>query len=245
LLVVIAPIIGGLASIVFVRILGFRKFTGGEIVLGAVVFIVSLIVQQPIQQLPILARTLPAILSNPAMAQTIIREFLKSLDLYTLVLIALWFGFIAGLVQTGFKYIFARNKKYSDALNIGLGFGVAEAFYVAIAGFILLATGLTGASGAPLHAHALSAIERFSASLFHVGSILLLIHAIKQDRRYMGFAIVVAVHGTIDTLASLTQLTGNPTLLALTEILALVAGLTMTLKLYRKAIEEPEEKPLW
>ena len=245
MLVIIAPITGGLASIVFVRMLGFRKFTGGEIVLGAVVFLVSLIVQQPIQQLPILARTLPEILSNPAMAQTIIREFLKSLDPYTLVLIALWFGFIAGLVQTGFKYIFARNKKYSDALNIGLGFGVAEAFYVAVVGSIILASGLTGASGVPLHAYALSAIERFSASLFHVGSTLLLIHAIKQGRKYMGFATVVAVHGTIDTLASLTQLTGNPILLAITEILALVAGLIMTLKLYRKAIEEPEEKLFW
>jgi len=245
LLVVVAPITGGLASIVFVRILGFRKFTGGEIVLGAVVFLVSLIVQQPIQQLPILARTLPEILSNPAVAQTIIREFLENLDPYTLVLIALWFGFIAGLVQTGFKYIFARNKKYSDALNIGLGFGVAEAFYVAIAGFILLATGLTSASGTPLHAYALSAIERFSASLFHVGSTLLLIHAIKQGRKYVGFAAVVAVHGTIDTLALLTQLTGNPILLAIAEILALVVGLVMILKLYRKAIEEPEEKPFW
>ena len=245
LVALVAPIAGGLASIVLVRMLGFKRFTSGELVLGAVVFLASLVIQQPIQQLPILVAVLPEIVRNPGMAQAIVREFLESLDPYTLVLVALWFGFTAGLVQTSFKYIFIRNRRYSDALNIGLGFGVAEAFYVAIVGFILLIIGLAGAGEAPLHVYALSAAERFSATMFHVGSTLLLIHTIRLGRRIMGFTTVVAVHGALDTLAALTQLTRSPALLILTEILALAAGLAITLKLYRKAIEEPIEEPLW
>jgi len=246
-LVLVAPILGGLVSVVFIRALGFKKFTGGEVLLGLVVFVISLIVQQPIQQLPILVNALPAILSNPAAAQTIIGEFLASLDTAFKALVALWLGFVAGLVQTAFKYVFTKGKRYVDALNIGLGFGVTEALYVGVSGFIYsaLIAGVTNARGVPTYLYALSVAERFSASLFHVGSTLFLVHAAKSGISRVGVAVVVVVHGSIDTLAALTQLTGSPILLAATEALTLAVGLVLVLKLYKGAIQEPEERPIW
>lgn len=89
--------------------------------------------------------------------------------------------------------------------------------------------------------HALAVLERFSARSLHVGGLLLVVDYYKKGKGLYGFAIVVALHGVIDTLAALTQLTGSEVLLAILEVTALATGLTLLLKLYRKAIEEPEE----
>lgn len=244
MLVLFAPILGGLAGLAFVRLLGFRMFTGGELLLGLVIFAISLVVQQPLQQLPLLLKLLPEILINPTGAQRIIREFVGGLDPVSLVALALWLGFVAGLVQSLFKYLFAGKRGYRDALNIGLGFGVTEAFFVGIVGFIQL-TLLAVPINQPLYVHALSALERFSVTLFHAGSTLLLVDMVKKGKRYLGLALVTAVHGTIDTLASLTQLVGGGALLVATEVATAIAGLIMVLRLYGKAIEEPESRVLW
>lgn len=243
-LVLVAPILGGLAGLAFIRLLGFKRFTGGELLLGLVAFVISLIVQQPLQQLPLLLELLPAILNNPANVQSIIREFVRGLDPVSLATFALWLGFVAGLVQSLFKYLFAGKRGYRDALNVGLGFGVAEAFFVGIVGSIQVAL-FAAPTSQSLYVYALSALERFLVTLFHAGSTLLLADMVKRGKGYLGFALVAAVHGSIDTLASLTQLMEGEMLLVATEVATASTGLILVLGFYGKAVREPEKDVLW
>ncbi|MDW7970971.1 MAG: YhfC family glutamic-type intramembrane protease, partial [Nitrososphaerota archaeon] len=106
--------------------------------------------------------------------------------------ISLWL--IAGLVRSGFKYIFIRNKSYTGALNIGLGFGLTEAFHIGVSGLIAsVAAGLT------IPIYMISALERFSATMFHTGSTIFMVDMVKK-KGILGLILIIVIHGTIDTL---------------------------------------------
>lgn len=231
--VLLFSILGGFAGLLLIRALGFKKFTGGEFLLGLAIFFISILVQSPIQQLPMLSM---------GRNQEEIVKFILSQGLGFMVILSLWFGFVAGFMQSSFKYVFARNKSYSAALNIGMGFGLTEAFYIGITGAI---SSLTMVVNVPIHIYAISALERFSATIFHIGSTMFIVDMFKKKKGLLGLFAIVAVHGFIDTLAALYQLTQSQLLLISTEISVLIAGLFLTLKLYKKAIGESEEGISW
>lgn len=231
--VLVFPILGGLAGLILIRILGFKKFTGGEFLLGLVIFFISMIIQSPIQQLPMLYM---------GRSQEEIINFILSQGFGFILIVSLWTGFIAGFIQSGFKYIFARNKSYSAALNIGLGFGLTEAFYIGIIGTV---ASLMTVISAPIYMYGISAIERFSTTVFHIGSTMFIVEMFKKKRGLLGLLIIVIIHGLMDTLAALYQLIPSQALLIATEVSILIVALLLTLKLYKKAINESEEGPLW
>ncbi|MDH5806710.1 MAG: YhfC family glutamic-type intramembrane protease [Candidatus Methanomethylicaceae archaeon] len=224
------PILGGFVGLILIRILGFKKFTGGEFLLGFVIFFFSMIIQSPIQQLPILSM---------GRNQEEIINFILTQGFGFILIISLWIGFIAGFVQSGFKYIFARNKSYSAALNIGLGFGLTEAFYIGIISSLMTVINV------PIYMYGISMIERFSATIFHIGSTMFIVDMFKKRRGLLGLLIIIIIHGLIDTLAALYQIMLNQLLLIITEFSILIIGLFLTLKLYKKAIGESEESPVW
>ncbi|MCC6013914.1 MAG: YhfC family intramembrane metalloprotease [Candidatus Verstraetearchaeota archaeon] len=238
----IFPIIGGLFGIIFLRLIGFKKFNIGDLLLGFVVFFISIIIQSFIQSLPFIIYI--SSLANPIEVQTKIMKYILSQELPMILLLSIWFGFIAAIIQSGFKYLFIRNKSYSISTNIGAGFGLTEAFYIGISGLISQFL-ITQQLNIPIYYYLISGLERFSVLLFHTGSTLYLFDSIKRRRGLIGFLVIVFIHGLIDFLAVIYQFTGSLIILILTEVIALLTGLLLTLKLYKKAIEEPKEKILW
>lgn len=248
MLALFSPILGGLLGFVFLRIIGFKRFSGGDIVLGLVIFFISIFIQQPVQQLPIIyiayiTSALSELMKggSPLEFQKKIIEYFYSLGWIYIVPFSIWLGYVAGFIQSVFKYVFIQGKSYTVSINIGLGFGLIEAFYVGIAGFIgILFSGQV--DNAPVYYYAISSLERFSALLFHVGSTLYLYDAWTKNRGVKGLLLIVGIHGSLDTFAALYQLTASPFALVTVEILVLIAGLTLTLRLYKSALTEIERK---
>ncbi|MEM4482185.1 MAG: YhfC family glutamic-type intramembrane protease, partial [Desulfurococcaceae archaeon] len=126
-----------------------------------------------------------------------------------------------------------------------LGFGITEALYIGAIG--MLATLLSGLEvpTTATYMQLVSALERFSATLFHIGSSLFIVDMIKKNKRLTGLLTIILLHGVLDTLAALYQLTGNFVVLLLVEFLVFLAGLFLTLKLYRYALTGSPEEIIW
>jgi len=246
------PLIGGVAAVVFVWLLGLRKFTAAGLVFGALALVISVIVQNPIQQLPVIVALAPKLVSVKSFEelQQLIKEFMEGIGLAGVVGLSLWFGFAAGAVQTGFKYLFISpilKRSYRGALSVGLAFGLAEAVFVAVTSLLASAVipeipiWMIAASAAA------SAFERFSAALFHVGTSLYIADAARKGAALRGILIVTTIHGFIDSAAALYQIAQTYRVL---DVLAtimlgeaavaagLVIGLLITLRLRGRVLEE-------
>jgi len=246
------PLIGGIAAVVFVWLLGLRKFTAMGLIFGVLALVISVLIQSPIQQLPIIVALAPRLASVKSVEelQQLVREFVESIGVAGVVGLSLWLGFVAGAVQTVFKYLFISpilKRSYRGALSVGLAFGLAEAVFVAV-------LSLSAAANIPeipvwmfAASAAASAFERFSTALFHIGTSLYIVDAARRGAALRGVLTVVITHGFIDTAAALYQTTQMYrildafTALVLGEV-AVVAGLTigllLTLKLRGRVLEE-------
>lgn len=234
------PLLGGLLAWATVYLFGFKKQKWAELILGAVAFILAMVVQNPIQQLPLLGI---GIRSN---ADVIARGTVFTLG------VALWLGLVAGFVQEGLKYFLVKDKSPKTGLFVGLGFGVTEVLFVAVMPIILVAA--TGEKlDVPVIQALLSMVERYFAVLFHVGTTVYLAHASRNGFGKKGFLTMAVLHGFVDTLAAYGQLlTLKSEELAMKFIIGLevifaviaIALIAYTLQLAR--IEEPEEeKVIW
>ncbi|WP_209475660.1 YhfC family glutamic-type intramembrane protease [Thermococcus stetteri] len=234
------PLFGGLLAWATVYFLGFKKQKWAELILGAVAFILAMVVQNPIQQLPLLGI---GIRSN---ADVIARGTAFTLG------VALWVGFVAGFVQEGVKYFLVKDKSTKAALFIGLGFGLTEVLFIVIVPIItVVATG--GKLDVPVLQALLSMIERYFAVLFHVGTAVYLAYASRNGFGGKGLLSMAVLHGFVDTLAAYGQLLFiENKILAMKFTLGLevlfaiitIALLVYTLPLAR--VEEPEEeKVMW
>lgn len=121
------PLLGGLLAWATVYFLGFKKQKWAELILGAVAFILAMVVQNPIQQLPLIGI---GIRSN---ADVIARGTVFTLG------VALWLGLVAGFVQEGVKYFLVKDKSPNTALFVGLGFGIMEVLLIVITPIIAVA----------------------------------------------------------------------------------------------------------
>jgi len=245
----IFPLIGGVATVVFVWLLGLKRFMAKGLIFGLLALLVSVMIQSPIQQLPILVALVPRLTSITSFEelQQLIREFIENIGVAGILGLCLWNGFVAGAVQTGFKYLFISpilKKSYRGALSVGLAFGFTEAVLVAVLSPLLATT----SPEIPLWVIAiLSAFERFSAALFHTGTSLYIADATRRDTALRGVLVVITLHGSLDTVATLYQLTQTykvlDALIALiiaeiAVVVLLLVGLLLTLKLRRRVLEE-------
>lgn len=241
-------LLGGLAPLLLFRLLGARHYHAGELMMGALLFIAVLIVQPLLQLAPLLYYGVsPEAAASGGAA----------------ILVAVYFGLVAAVVQSSLKYLFVRGMSASRALSLGLGFGIAEAIYVALSAYIVgviinapigeeasraleeiirgrdLELGLWGLP--------LIAAERFAAATFHGASALLLVSFIAAGRGLSGLLALVAIHGLIDTLAMLINLgilRGVAPLLLL-ELLALLIALSLAALYGRQLSRESPEAPLY
>jgi len=254
LLYSVFPLVGGVVAVLFVWLLGLRRFTVSGLVFGALVILFSVMVQNPIQNLPVLIALRSELVGVTRVeeVQRVVREFIESIGLAGVIGLCLWIGFVAGVVQTGFKYLFISivlRKSYRGALSLGLSFGFTEAVIVTALALLLA---FTVTPGTPtLWMAALSgvaaAFERFSATLFHVGTSLYIAHTANQGAALRGVLTVTAIHGSIDTAAAIYQVgqayqVVNTTVALAAAGIAMVAtlliGLYLTLKHRGKILEE-------
>jgi len=182
------PLLGGLLAWATVYLLGFKRTRWDDFLLGLGAFLLAMILQNPIQQLPLLGI---GIRSN---ADVVARGTVFTMG------VALWVGIVAGFVQEGVKYFFIKDRGMRTALFVGLGFGVTEAMFVAVISAIAVAaTG--GKIDVPVVQALLSAVERYFVVLFHVGSAIYLAHAAGSGFGRRGFLAMAVLHGFVDTLA--------------------------------------------
>lgn len=182
------PLLGGILAWTTVYFLGFKKQKWAELILGAVAFILAMVIQNPIQQLPLLGI---GIRSN---ADVIARGTAFTVG------VAIWLGLVAGFVQEGVKYFFVKDRSPNDALFVGLGFGITEVLSVAVTPIIAVAVA-GGKLDVPVLQALLSMVERYFAVLFHVGTTVYLAYASKNGLGGKGFLTMATLHGFVDTLA--------------------------------------------
>jgi len=230
----IFPLIGGIAAAVFVWLLGMRKISTAGLVFGALAFIISVVVVQNwIRQLSIAV----------ALALR-----LQRLGVAGVVGLSLWLGFVAGAVQTLFKYLFISpvlKRSYRGALSVGLAFGLAEAAFTAVL-LLSVAAGIPGVSVRTIVASAVaSALERFSATLFHVGTSLYIADAARRGAALRGVLTVIIIHGFADSAVALYQMTQAFTALVLAEVavaMGLLIGLLLAYELRGRVLEEVQTR---
>nr|WP_297506258.1 YhfC family intramembrane metalloprotease [Thermococcus sp.] len=232
------PILGGLLAWATVYLIGFRRQRWGELLLGFAAFFIAIFVQNPLQQLPLLGI---GIRSN---ADVVSRG-----TAFT-VAVALWLGLIAGLVQEGVKYYLVKERKLREAVFVGLGFGVTEAFFVAGVS-VLMVTIHGGSPEVPLPTALLSLSERYFVTLFHVGTAVLLAYYAQKGLGKRGLLYMIGLHTVLDTGAAYFQLIQaaheSNVLIYLLEAIVAVVGILVFAYGALKALSEPEveEKPIW
>ncbi|ASJ06458.1 YhfC family intramembrane metalloprotease [Thermococcus pacificus] len=236
-------ILGALLAWATVYAVGFRKQRWAEFILGLAAFFLAMIVQNPVQQLPLLGI---GIRSN---ADVVARG-----TAFT-VAVALWLGLAAGFVQEGVKYYLVRERRLREAVFVGLGFGVTEAVVIAIATAIPLITrGLS--PEVPLLNALVSMGERYFTTLFHVGTAVLLAYYAQKGLGKRGLLYMIGLHTVLDTGAAYFQLAFfmEPRPVHTLNVLAYfleaavaVVGILVFAYGALKALSEPEveERPIW
>ncbi|CAB49413.1 hypothetical protein [Pyrococcus abyssi] len=208
-------ILGGALAWVFLYFLRLKKFYPGEFILGIFAFVIAMAIQNMIQRTPLLWFNLSSA---------------------SKLALALWFGFSAGFVQEGIKYVFVKGMKPYKGAIVGLGFGIAEVILLAVA------VTIEGPSNVPWFLLVAALVERFSAVLFHVASTSLL-----SSSNSLVFLGVFAVHGVVDSIASyslLINLVESPKVFWVEAIVGGIALVMLKFALPRIKIEE-EEGPKW
>lgn len=228
------PILGGLLAWATLYFMGFEKQRWGEFVLGLAAFFIAMIIQNPIQQLPLLGM---GIKSN---ADVIARGTVFVIG------VSVWVGLIAGIVQEGAKYLLVKGKSLNTGLFMGLGFGITEVFVIAGAALAgALATGKP--LDVPLSTALLSMVERYFVVLFHVGTGIYLAYAYREGYGKTGLLAMIGIHTVIDSLAAYYQLTKSEPVMYTVEFITALAALGLLYYMIPKAkVELPkEEEALW
>ncbi|WP_297548896.1 DUF3887 domain-containing protein [Thermococcus sp.] len=197
------PLLGGLLGLLLIWAY-LRRFHAGELILGAFLIIPVLVVQPPIQMIPgYLGITNPVVLS-------------------------LWGGLIAGLVQEPLKYYFSRDKTLGKAAYVGVGFGLGEAIYVAI---------ISAIAGGSL----LGLVERTLALLFHTSTTVLFAYSYRNGWGRKALLTMVLVHWVVDSMASYWHVAQSRFLLLAGYGIMLGISLTVLPRLLPLAKAESEE----
>ncbi|ASJ02644.1 hypothetical protein A3L09_04900 [Thermococcus profundus] len=234
------PVLGGLLAWATVYFIGFKRTQWGDFLLGLAAFLLAMVVQSPVQQLPLIGMGIQKNADIVARGTVFI------------VGTALWVGLVAGFVQEGVKYFLVKDKSTRTAFFVGLGFGITEVVFVTVAPIIAVAS-VGGTLNVPLIQALLSLIERYSAVLFHIGTTVFLAYAARKGFGRWGFLSMAVLHGFVDSLATYIQLLSiendklamkfAPGFEALFGLIAIVL-IAYTLPLAR--IEKPEEeKMIW
>ena len=226
------PIFGGLIGFALLRVFGFRGFVREGVLVGVLTFFIAILIQSPVQQLPLLLHLISVYGPNILTNTTRVVEYVLAQGALFIALLSLWMGFAAAALQSGLKLLFVRGRSSVYAVSVGVGFGFVEALFIGVNGMLAMLFTVENVSSPLAHLYVgfmLSAIGRLFALLFHTGSTLLIFSFWKKGKWLQGLLITIAIHTAIDTLATAYQLTKGIAVLAIAEATAGLAGLCLVL----------------
>ncbi|AAL81881.1 YhfC family intramembrane metalloprotease [Pyrococcus furiosus DSM 3638] len=229
-------LLGGALAWLTLYLLGGRKVKAGEFILGAIIFPLSITLQNIVQQLPLL--------------WVGIRPDITSLGTSEIIAISIWMGLIAGIFQELFKYIFVRGKSAGYAFSVGLGFAISEVIFITA---LVTLSAKGGTPSQPFATNLLSLAERYLVVLFHVGTAIMLTQGTRKV-----LIEVIGLHALIDSMAAYYQLMSAvyiktnkiymiPRILLLTEIvLAVITVIVLIASLPKiSQVKEEKEEVIW
>ena len=160
--------------------------------LGAICFIVS----QPLFRIPIL---------NYLQGTT---KFILYYRLNPL-LVGILIIFSAGIFEEGFRFIFrsflSKPVQFGilEPIIFGLGHGVAEALIVLLPVLFTV----------PFSSLYIAILERFLATILHIGLTVIVWNGFQLNKRYKYLLIAIVLHGLVNSLIPIFSMTNNLILL--------------------------------
>ncbi len=181
-------------------------------IIGLGLLVLTLIVQPPIQYIPI--QMLGIDLKNPPQ------------DL--LIPILLYAALVSGFLQEYLKYVSVRGKETAYALWVGGGFGFGETLLVAFNQSIALFVGMVF----HLLLGFLAVYERFATTLYHVFSTSILAHYSRLGKGMVAYLVLAVVHSLMNFQAMvLTKLYGY-TATSLLTVYGIITMIALILAIY-------------
>lgn len=164
--------------IILIRVSGIRVI---NIVIGAGLLVLTLIIQPPIQMLALF----PYGGEVPEGAE------------YFVVLV--YAAGVSGFLQEGLKLLAVRRESPNTAIWVGYGFGTAEVALVAVTQLMTIPLfGSWGSLGAIVPAY-----ERFITTIYHSFSTWVLAHYSRLGTPLKGYILMAVVHSTMNGAAGL------------------------------------------
>ncbi len=235
-LLLVSSLVGGAVLGIVILYLIVGRFYVSGLLLGMFIFFIALGIQQLVQQGPLY---LMGIRSN---SDVIARGY------RFVVLVSLWVGFVAGVVQEVFKYLVSRGKRLTEAIYIGSGFGLSEPLYLIFILYITYLVGYNiGPSGMVAGALWMGFVERFLVVLFHSFTTLGYAWAHVRGWGTKPLIVLIVFHGAVDSMSAYYRLVGGAGLVAIMYVALGLSILLLGYYLYPplKRDASVPEKPLW
>ena len=157
--------------------------------IGVGLLLLTLVIQPPIQQIPILLLGIDLNKAAPMI----------------LALALLYMALVSGFLQELLKLLGVRSKSLEYALWLGAGFGFGEAVLIAINQVVAIVLGIEFL----LYMGLLSCYERFTTLLYHIFSAALLYIYYTRNRGFTIYLIMAIIHSLMNYQAILlTRLYG-------------------------------------
>ena len=213
----VIPVTTLAASIIVLMILYkvTKIFPYQAFLIGAGLLILTLVIQPPIQQIPVVLLKI-----NPS-----------TVSINILIPVLLYAALVSGFLQELLKLLGVRGKSIEYALWLGAGFGFGEASLVALNQFINVWIGVD----TPLCLGLVSCFERFTALLYHMFSAALLYQYYSRGRGLTIYIIMALIHSLMNYQAVLFIRLYGLSAPALLTIYSIVSGIVLSLYIiYRR-----------
>ena len=193
------PMVGGILGFLVFYYVGFRDIKLKELGMGILLVFLIMYMQ------PFFQNVIFFVVDVGSNADIV------SKGVFFVLMISLWFGFVAGFLQQLLRYPLARVRSVEKAVFIGIGFGLGEAVLIPLIGLLFGEAPTTIFS---LNSSLLGLYERFLVFLFHGSSTALMAYSFQRGWGTKGLIVLIVSHGLMDTLASFYQITGSKIVLA-------------------------------
>ena len=185
LIEVVVPIAMAVFSLMVLAVIRWMvgRVLHSAFVIGVGLLILTLVVQPPIQRMPILLLGID----------------LDSVSFPIVAVILLYMAMVSGFLQELLKLICVKGKAIGYALWLGAGFGFGEAG-LAILGQVL---SIMAGVGFDLNVGLMSIYERIMAMLYHILSSALLCYFYARGKGVMIYMVVATIHSLVNYQAAL------------------------------------------
>lgn len=159
------------------------KMNYNAFLIGVGLLILTLVIQPPIQQIPVLLLGID----------------LTHASVPVLAIAQLYMAIVSGFLQELLKLLGVRGKNIEYALWLGAGFGFGEAVLIALNQIASIVVGI----GFPPNMGLLSCYERFMVLLYHIFSATLLCYFYTRNMGVVIYIVMAIIHSLMNYQATL------------------------------------------